>query len=227
MTPSGGGLTVGLVGSDGSGKSTVTAEVATWLGWKVDTRVVYLGSKSPSRRSRWSYTVFRALRRSGRVPWLRDVVRATHEVAIAGDRARRAAEGRAAASRGSVVFFDRYPMTALSDATEHQVLDGPRIGRVVPADGRVVRRLGRIERRRYEGLGLPDVLVFLLVSPEVAAGRKPDHRPEVLAAKTTAAEELAALAELPGATKRSLRVDATRPLDEVLLTVEGGVFDAL
>jgi hypothetical protein len=243
MTPAAGGLTVAFVGSDGSGKSTVAAETARWLDWKVATHVTYLGSKSPSRRSRWSYTLFRALRRTARgaaarfgerslpARWIggvRDVTLAVHEFAIAGDRERRCMQGRAAAARGQVVLFDRFPMDALSTATEHRVLDGPRIARVLPDGGRLVRRIGRNEERRYAGLGLPDVLIFLLVDPAVAAARKPDHLPEVLAAKTRAAEELWELASRPGViATRSFRVAAEMPLPDVLVAVRRAIWSVL
>jgi len=242
MTPSGGGLTIAFVGSDGSGKSTVTAEVARWLNWKVDTRVLYLGSKSPSRRTRWSYTVFRALRRGQRsvaarrgedawsarwLAWWRDVVRALHESMVGSDRVRRTREGRRLAGQGKVVLFDRFPMQALSEDPSHRVLDGPRIARMVPQDSRVVRRLARAEERRYAEIGLPDLVVFLQVDAAVAEARKPDHEAAVLRAKTRAVGELAEIGERATLQVRSLRVDAGRPLPEVLVAVERGIWDVL
>ena len=155
---------------------------------------------------------------------MRDVTLAVHELAIAGDRARRCIAGRDAAARGEVVLFDRFPMDALSTTASHRVLDGPRIARVVPDAGRVVRRLARREERRYSALGLPDMLIFLSVETDVAAARKPDHIPEVLAAKTRAAEELWELASGPSVLTRAIRVDAGRPVDEVLLAVRRGIW---
>ncbi|MEX0985635.1 MAG: hypothetical protein WD096_11400 [Actinomycetota bacterium] len=242
MSPSGGGLTVAFVGSDGSGKSTVASEIARWWGWKVATQVVYLGSKSPSVRARWSYVVFRAFRRGQRgaarrfgerslpsrgVGYIRDVLLALHELAVGSDRSRRCRRGRADAAHGQVVIFDRYPMQGLSSSPEHRVLDGPRITRVLPEGGRLVRWLARVEERRYAGLGLPDVVVFLGVDPAIAAIRKPDHQTESLEAKTRATEELATLGERAGLPSMMLRVDASQPLEEVLLRVKRGLWDVV
>ena len=39
-----GGIVVALVGSDGSGKSTLTRTLQSWLGWKLDVMPIYFGS---------------------------------------------------------------------------------------------------------------------------------------------------------------------------------------
>lgn len=242
MRPSAGGLTVAFVGSDGSGKSTVTAELARWLGWKLAVRTEYLGSKSPSLPSRATYRGFRVLRRvtravegrfgAGARParasgWMRDVALATHDLTLARERAGRCRDGRRSAGEGAVVLFDRFPMQALSDAPEHRVLDGPRIARTLPADRGTIRRLARREEAMYQGLGVPDVLVFLHVDPAEAARRKPDHAPEVLDAKTRAAAELADLAGRSTEPRRVIDVDAGAPLDDVLRTLKSELWDVL
>jgi hypothetical protein len=241
MTPGAGGRTFALVGSDGSGKSTVAAEVSRWLGWKLAVRVVYLGSKTPSRPSRWSYIGFRALRRGGRsagrrvgqdsrIPRLidraRDSMLAAHHVAVARDRERRCRAGRNDARAGRIVIFDRYPLDALSRSPEHRLLDGPRIGRTLPPRG-LTGRLGRIEERMYERFGLPDVLVFLRIDPQEASRRKPDHRVETLVAKSRAADELALLGDRSGGRVRVVRIDANAPLAEVLLDVKRELWDVI
>jgi thymidylate kinase len=241
MRPASGGRTVALVGADGSGKSTAAAELAAWLGWKLDVRVHYLGSKSPSRRSRWSYVGFRALRRGHRVVserlgsdsvlargvrGARDVALGLHHLAVGRDRARRLDRGRRQATEGGVVIFDRFPLVALSEREEHLILDGPRIRRTLGArGGRLLGVMADREERMYRRFGMPDHLVVLQVSPEVSIRRKPDHRPEVLAAKSRAAVELAELAERAGVD--TIRVDADRPLDEVLLELERRLWGVL
>src|SRR5207248_8360323 len=104
MTPQGGGTTIALIVPDGSGKSTVAAELAGWLGWKLAVRTYYMGSKSPSVASRASYLAFRAARRAhraasagsaagsrvdGRLRAARDGLLALHYVAVGRDRSRR------------------------------------------------------------------------------------------------------------------------------------------
>lgn len=242
MQPVTGGLTVGIVGADGSGKSTISAELASWLGWKLQVRSLYLGSKEPSRASDWSYLAFRALRRGHRsasarpagsflaapIARVRDATLALHHLSIGRDRVRRYRLGMREAGAGRIVVFDRFPLTTLSADRDHRLLDGPQIRSLVPAPmGRLTRRLARTEERMYQGFALPDLLVVLEVSPDVAIDRKPDHRAEIVRVKSRAVRELAVLAQEHGGATAVSRIDADRPLQEVLLDVQRTVWDAL
>jgi hypothetical protein len=240
MLPVGGGIAIGVVGADGSGKSTVTTALAQWLSWKLEVAVLYMGSKEPSRASRFLYLTFRALRRGHRtmagrpgsvvarsIAWTRDLALALHHLSIGRDRLRRWRRGRREAAAGHVVIFDRFPLESLGSALDHRLLDGPQMGSSLNGSrSRVVRSLSRAEVRMYRGFGVPDQLVVLDVRPEVAVRRKPDHVPETLAVKARAALELAAVAESSG-TGRVSRVDANRPLDVVLMETKRTVWDVL
>ena len=243
MLPVGGGLTIAVVGADGSGKSTVTAALAEWLSWKLEVRVLYMGSKEPSRASRSLYVAFRALRRGHRtvasrlgqgevvtrqIAWARDLALALHHLWIGRDRVRRRRRGEREARAGHVVIFDRFPLESLGSGREHRLLDGPQVGSALNGSrSGVVRWLSRAEVRMYRGFGLPDQLIVLDVRPEVAVRRKPDHVPDLLAAKARAAVELAAFAETSSGPARVSRIDANRPLDAVLLDVKATVWDVL
>jgi thymidylate kinase len=243
MTPAGGGLTVAVVGADGSGKSTITDAVARWLSWKLEVRAYYMGSKAPSRRSRWLYISFRALRRGHRavsqnlsssskvvhaIATARDVMLALHCLAIGRDRARRYRGGRRAARAGRVVIYDRFPIESLSSRRGHRLLDGPQISTVLgESGGGLTRALATAEERMYRRFELPNYFVVLQVTPEVSADRKPDHRPDVLVAKGRAVAEMATLAETSGLPVKVIRIDANRPLDAVLVDVKGRLWDVL
>jgi thymidylate kinase len=243
MMPAGGGLALAVVGADGSGKSTITHAVARWLSWKLEVRVYYMGSKAPSRRSRCMYVAFRALRRGHRtvsqrlmpgsrvaqaLGEARDVMLALHCLAIGRDRARRYGSGRRDAVAGRVVIFDRFPTESLSSRREHRLLDGPQISSALGESmGRVTRALASAEERMYRRFKLPDCLVVLQVTPKMSAARKPDHRHDVLVAKSRAAGELATLAEASGLPVNVIRIDANRPFDDVLLDIKRRLWDVL
>jgi thymidylate kinase len=243
MRPETGGLTIALVGSDGSGKSTVARELVWWLSWKIDVRNYYLGSTSPSPPSRWLYAAFRALRRGERsigrrlgdrsriraaVAAVRDVVLCFHHLAIGLERRRRHRAGHRDARAGRVVIFDRFPLATLSARPELRLLDAPKIAATFSGSGgRLTRALAAAEERLYRGFGLPDRLMVLHVTPGVAAARKPDHRQEVLEAKTKATVGLAALAERRMEPGRVVPIDADQPLPSVLLDVKLKVWDAV
>jgi thymidylate kinase len=243
MTPSAGGLTIALVGADGSGKSTIADALARWLSWKLDVRVKYLGSNMPSPLGDRLYLAFRALRRvqravsnrlgpgSGVVRWIgsmRDITLALHHLAIGRDRARRYRDGESDAKAGRVVIFDRFPLESLSGEPRHKALDGPRISRVFQeSTGPVKRALAGAEERVYRTFLLPDYLIVLDVSPEVSADRKPDHSLEILREKSRAAIEVAALAEMRHGSVRVVKVDADLPLARVLGEIKRRVWDVL
>lgn len=77
----------------------------------------------------------------------------------------------------------------------------------------------------YECFELPEYLLALQVSPEVSALRKPDHAPEIVAAKAREVLELAALAATSGA--EVWPIDADRPLHEVTLEAKRRLWDVL
>jgi hypothetical protein len=242
MLPVAGGTAVALVGSDGSGKSTMSRAIEQWLGWKVQTRVYYMGSKAPSRRSRALYLTFRALRRTHRawserlddrrqittpVAAARDTVRALHSLSIARDRGRRYQQAQRDARDGRVVIFDRFPLASLDVTEAQRLFDGPEIPDVLPAPmGPVPRALAAAEARLYRRFRLPEHLVMLRVDLDTAIDRKPDHPPEVLLAKCTAfdalTERVRTLTEVDVS-----HVDANQPPDMVLSDLKQAVWHVL
>lgn len=239
MTPSTGGLTVAVIGADGSGKSTLTEDLRRWLAWKISVRSFYLGSKAPSAASRGSYLVFRAFRRAGTVvgPRLaerfplatgRDLALAGHHLANARDRGRRERQGRRDAAAGRVVLYDRYPLTAFDPRMDLRVLDGPKIA-AFPRAARspLLRLLAAAEERRYVRFRLPDHVVVLQVDPDVALARKPDHDRAAIEAKSAAAREAAALIAARLGAERVSTVDAAMPLGDVLRTTKARLWDVL
>jgi thymidylate kinase len=239
MTPAGGGSAVALVGADGSGKSTISQALADWLGWKLEARVYYMGSKQPSRTSSWLYLAFRAQRRTHRAldrnlggnRWItrivgasRDVTLALHHLSIGRDRARRYRDALRDFRTGAVVIFDRFPFEHISNEPGARLLDGPQITASV-GGGRLVGVLAGVEERMYRRFRLPDHLFVLQAKPEVSAERKPDHALDVIVAKSRAVLELGTLAAACGAAVA--RIDADRPLDEVMLDTRSRLWDVL
>jgi len=243
MTPTAGGLTVALLGADGSGKSTMTGALERWLTWKLDVRVYYMGSTAPSRGTRTLTLAFRALRRAHRTlsrdGWLgsilarpigslRDMALALQFLTTGRDRVRRHRAGQRDALAGRVVIFDRFPLEALSSDNRHRTLDGPRMSRQFGAAMSPMKRvLARAEEKMYRGFGVPEYLIVLDVRPEIAVDRKPDHAFDLLEAKSRAAVELAALAERSSEPVSVIRVDANRSLDDVLLEIKRRLWDVL
>ncbi len=243
MTRSGGGVTLALVGADGSGKSTMCQMLARWLAWKLDVHVYYLGSKQPSRRSELLYILFRMARRSHRavsralgekhflstwVETLRRWLLYSHYLSIGHDRYQRYRAGKRQALAGSIVIFDRYPVETISSRMEHRLLDGPRIPFIADGDpGAMARAFYGAEQNLYQQIHPPDYLFVLDVSPDISLQRKPDHNRATVEAKSRAARGLTALAEQQAGRLNVIHVDANLPSQAVLSQLKAKIWEAL
>jgi thymidylate kinase len=222
-----GGAVVAVVGGDGAGKTTLVEDVSGWLGGALDVRRIHLGKPPKSLSTlvlKGAMAVgrrFGAFHATGRPPW------AGHDgfpgypwlvwhLLTARDRLREYGRARRFAARGGIVVSDRYPLAQLRS------MDGRRTGMVetLTAVGPLARGLAAYERRCYEHIREPDVLVVLRVDPEVAvsrAGEDPDFvRPrseEVWYADWTKV--------------RAHVVDANRPRRDVLAEVKAIVWSEL
>ena len=223
MTLVQGGITMAFVGADGSGKSTLAKEIKSWLGWKLDVAVYYLGSKAPSRKSRWLYQFFRMARRSQRIissrfgetsllaRWSQGVAQAflnEHHFSNGQDSLGSYREGLRRAESGSIVIFDRFPLNS--------ILDGPKI--IVSPDeksGWFLRYLSNKERALYTNFSPPDIFYVLEVSPQASQQRKPDHSVEIIVQKCEAISELVNSAGHNQQRPKIVTVDADLPLVEV------------
>jgi thymidylate kinase len=216
---------IAIIGCDGSGKSTVSEEVLTWMNGYGPTELVHLGKQSGN--------VGRAIARLPLVGKSMDRVivskGASHRVsrdektpglltalvisAFLLRRLHRFRRMMALRSQGRIIVTDRYPQLEISGAC-----DG--LGLSVTAPGSaVVRWLARRERAAYEWMtsNLPDLVLRLNVDLETAYARKPDHSRESLARKVAATP----LLKFNGAPIADL--DATAPLDDVVAAAKEAV----
>ena len=223
-----GGLVVAILGSDGSGKSTVTKEIARWLSWKVDVLAMYHGcGDGPSSFIRWPLRVVARLVREkkgtrsskgkGRNS-LKRCLRWIWAMALSLEKRRKLLKSWRARNRGMVVLCDRYPQNQVDGYN-----DGPLLGHWRDSQSTMLRFLARWERSPYawaERLP-PDLIIKLQVSPEVALSRKPEMTlDEVL-------RRVEAIRTLRYPASRVLEVNADAPLEEVLLTIKRDIWSML
>jgi thymidylate kinase len=213
--PATGGVTVAIVGVDGAGKSTAVREVAKCFSWRLVTRTIYMGN-SKGIVSRLAAKL--AGRASGRA---RELLLAARYLADARNRHRNFRAGRRAAAGGAVVIFDRFPLESIQ--IEGHSMDGARISDRLTGhtSNAVLRWMGEREQRLYREISLPDLLVVLQISPEVASARKPDHSKEMITKKCQAVSAIRREG-LP-----LLEIDASRPLADVLGEIKLAVWRLL
>jgi thymidylate kinase len=216
-----GGALIAVVGSDGSGKSTVVDHLASWLGSAFPVETFHLGKPPRSLASRLVRNAMRAGRLLGLFPATRLPAAATRpdragpadcpgpawllwHVLNARDRRRCYARARRHATNGGIAICDRFPLPELT------LMDGSRTsGLADDAGGWWQRSLVGLERRCYASIGAPDILVVLRVDPDVAARRRPEQDAELVRSRVAEV----ALARWP---RTALRVDANRPQADVL-----------
>jgi hypothetical protein len=221
------GLYAALAGADGSGKTSLGRDLPTWLSWKLGSSTVYLGQPKHSppvlgfRRARkLAREAAARLENAGSVRAARVLTRceaaanAALWLYIAGYRVRLNAKATRRATRGEVIFAERFP---LRDFWSMAVpMDGPRLGSAAsgprPQDG-----AARLERRLYERLRRPDYVLVLRASLDTLQTRKPETPLEEHRAKVRAVNDLAERGHYDV-------IDAEQPYEEVLLAAKRRVW---
>jgi thymidylate kinase len=227
----GGGCRVAIVGLDGSGKSTVSSAMRDWLAPEVDVALIYfgIGDGRPSlfmRPFKWFVPIVTRLVRTkpkgashGKISnepptLLYSVLLMVWATVVAHEKRVKLATSSRAANRGLVVITDRYPQDEIASFN-----DGPMLARLP----RVPLLLRRYEASSYALAHrvAPDLVVKLVVGPEITARREPDMDSGVIG------ERIEGLKRLAFRGAKVICVDAQQPLPQVLAEVRREIWRLL
>jgi thymidylate kinase len=203
-TPASGGLTLAVIGNDGSGKSTVVNELNSWLSWQLKVSQHYLGRNQYGvatslidlfykiNRSA-EITLKRLLRKRATLllplEFLTRILKAFRVLSEDKDRLQRYLKGRRQFGQGFIVLFERFPLDHYS--VLGHTMDGPKIHYVF--DGQLPnleKKLRQRENLTYNKIEPPDHIFILQVDSETAQARKPDHELEMIQEKDRALKSL-------------------------------------
>jgi thymidylate kinase len=221
------GPLIAIVGSDGSGKSTVGTTLLEWLQERRPVAMCHLGKqmgnigralrRTPVLGSRVDKTL-RKRARTARADIGPGAITAIFAYGISMRRVRRFRRMMKIRRTGVTIIADRYPQTAVPDPKA----DGPHFANTEPRNW-VARFLARRERAHYDRMASyrPNLVIRLNVDLETAFKRKPDHRYESLADKVA----LVAKTSFQGAP--IVEIDSRQPLETVLAQAKAAVTEAL
>ncbi len=239
-----GGRVVAIIGADGAGKSTLTREVGGWLSRESWVITAYGGSGDGSKsvlRSTLERLARVTRRLSGsnvRAPkgapadaremqplpvsprfTPKTLWKALWVMSLARERRRTVERAWRVRSLGAIVLADRHPQTQFPGLS-----DGPQLTTWRSSRSRVLRFAAGREQLAFEAMNRypPDVVIKLLVSPEVALERKPARSEAQLRRKVEVIRQL----RYPRGT-RVVEIDADLPLEQVLLDVKRAVWESL
>ncbi|TLV11678.1 hypothetical protein FE839_19075 [Klebsiella indica] len=209
---------IAVVGSDGTGKSTLTADLVNSLRQYCTTERRYLGLISGEDGDKIKRLPFigvwlerRLAAKSDKTQRMSNKPPALWAALIMyGFSLWRASNLRKVcrlAQSGVLVISDRYPQAEISGF----YYDGPGIG-VERAKGWLLTRLAARERRLYQRMAQyrPELIIRLNIDVDTAFARKPDHSYEELK------DKIATMVRLQYNGSRIIELDARAPYDDVL-----------
>lgn len=218
--PLGGGIVIAVAGVDGSGKSTLVANLRSWLEPEIDVMTIYFGTGQgrpsfillPFKITALLISPFIKTKPRGAshgslsdrpASLLYDLMFIVWATAVAIEKRGKLFLSRRAVARGFVVLTDRYPQSEIKNFN-----DGPMLHRSNYAPG----WLRRFEAGVYDlaHRAAPDLLIKLHVKPETVARREPDMHPKVIR------QRVDSFSELTFAADRIVSIDAERPLQDVI-----------
>ncbi|GAK27464.1 hypothetical protein [Serratia liquefaciens] len=209
---------IAVVGSDGTGKSTLTTDLVKNLQKYRATERRYLGLISGEDGDKIKrlpvigvWLERRLAAKSDKTQRMSNKPPALWAALIMyGFSVWRAANLRKVqrlAQSGVLVISDRFPQAEISGF----YYDGPGIG-VERAKGWLMTRLAAREKRLYQSMALyrPELIIRLDIDVDTAFSRKPDHSYEELK------DKISAMVRLQYNGSRIIELDAKAPYDEVL-----------
>ena len=240
-----GGAMVAFVGADATGKSTLVAETGRWLGDTFAVRIIHTGKPPSSWLTGPVNIALGLMRRLGslrhnnharrqppsnnssptqhKYKGLSSLLYAFRAVTLARDRQRLILKARRWAAEGEIVICDRYPSRMIGAMDSPRLVEEPlKTGPAVT----IYNRLARLEKRLYEQIPPPDLVLKLKVSLDTAKKRNRERNGEEGETYLEARHRQSQDWYMPG-TRYVHDIDTEQPLAETICRVKGTIWESL
>lgn len=225
-----GGVTIAFLGSDGAGKSSTIKEIYEWLYRVMDVRFFYLGSgdgqvsllRAPIKFAMKIALKLGVVKKSNNFSDSKlqkkensknGLARNLWVYTLAKERIKKLTHANRCRLRGFVVLTDRYPQSEFPGLCDGKRLSGDR--------GLAART--EEESFRIAQLCPPDLVIKMIVPPEVAAQRKPG---EIDVETSRSLTERVKQIKFSKRTK-CVEIDSNQQQDKVWLDVKRAIWDNL
>jgi thymidylate kinase len=236
-----GGAVIAFVGADATGKSTLVTETGRWLGDSFTVKIIHTG-KPPSSWLTAPVNIALALVRRQRIGRLKnqtassDLNPSQHKfkglsslpyalraITLAWDRQQLILKTRRLAAEGEIIICDRYPSRIIG------AMDSPRLEEAPLKRGPVVaiyNRLARLEKRLYQRIPPPDIVLKLKVSLETAQKRNRERNEQDGDTYLEARHRQSQDWHMPG-TRYVYDIDTEQTLEETIGNVKEAIWESL
>jgi thymidylate kinase len=197
--PIGGGVSIAIVGSDGSGKSSAIDYLSSWLGSVFKVRYFHMGRPKPSlitsllsRGAKMLLPIACKQYNRGEAgmifsaEWPRFLswIPVFLMLSIARDRYKLFSKIQKETNKGCISLIDRYPVKEITQ------MDCARIHTLANQNW-IVNYMSMLEQRYYKKMIQTDLTILLIVDSEVAAMRQPGDGYEYVIRRATEIKSIA------------------------------------
>jgi thymidylate kinase len=233
-----GGLIVAVIGADGSGKSTIVANLQKTFSKKLDVYRTYLG-KGKADNFSWPRKLLVDLKKRFASTKNKEKISSTkinspttikvqkasfykcvEALIVSFEKYKKLKHISAAKRKGMLVLCDRFPQNQIAGYN-----DGPVLHHLSKANKAVFRAMSKMETRLYDWAerNPPDLVFKLIADAKIIQERKPSlESAEMLESKIEGIKKLQ-FAE----SCRVITIDATLPLNNILSTIKKEIWNIL